>query len=261
MKTINILENSTQVLNLNAYSKVVMYLVGDLGGATCNLQCHSNDLGNIDLNTPKVISFGSNAPIKLVTSGGTAINLKLYVYPVTSRSLDEFGQLNPELYYLFDGSTSYMEFPNINLVLGDSLEFDLISPNAPSTINEYIFDSLVNNVNRCNFYVDSLNRFRIPSSIEVFLDGNQINNITSTMPVDGLIHSYTVSAISDANIGRFGAAVNKAGIGTFGISNLKVISSLDNRNYPMNTVSDVIIDTISGQNGNIIGYNANGWKT
>ena len=82
MKILSIQADGTENFKLNNYDRAVIYVEGVEGGATFDVTCHGAVLGQVSQTEPLLITFGSGAPLKIVTSGGTGTNVTLHAYPV-----------------------------------------------------------------------------------------------------------------------------------------------------------------------------------
>tara|TARA_R110002012_G_scaffold318308_1_gene536344 strand:- start:3710 stop:3961 length:252 start_codon:yes stop_codon:yes gene_type:complete len=82
MNFLKITENGTTNFKLDKFDRAAIYLEGTDGGATFELICHGVSLGTLDASTPLLTTFGSGAPLKLVTTGGTSVDVTLHAYPV-----------------------------------------------------------------------------------------------------------------------------------------------------------------------------------
>ena len=82
MKFLNVTTNGTENFKLSSYDRAVIYVEGTDGGASFNVECHGAVLGQVTTSEPLLITYGTGAPLKLVTTSGSGTDVTFYAYPV-----------------------------------------------------------------------------------------------------------------------------------------------------------------------------------
>ena len=173
------------------------------------------------------------------------------------------------IYRYFNNSTNtYATIPVVELELGDTIAFSVITVplvNTSSKINFFGYDTVGWRALIAGMFTNSRQIDFNTSALSGTMDGVAINEGVTTVPIDSLEHRFVFTCLkTDPSVSRI------SNIGTHNnftttanpwpIYNIDItLAAGSSRSYAVDTISTTLVDSISGQDGAQVNYDASLW--
>jgi hypothetical protein len=185
------------------------------------------------------------------------------VSPVVSQVVSSVTGVSTIYRYFNNAVDTYATIPLAILAIGDTIAFSIITRPLISSSGKTTFvgrDRSWGNIDIRMFNSNRVFDFNT-SEVSGTLDGVAINENVTTVPIDSLEHRLVFTALTAGKgIDLIGEWRGFDGGNSWPIYNIDItLAAGGSRSYAVDTISPTLVDSISGQNGSQVNYDASLW--